>query len=76
MILITGIIKVLPVPNTEPPVGMSYQLMMPELEVAPRVTVPTSHLLLGDVPVISIDEFTEAVIPVLDDVQTPSYTST
>ena len=36
-----------PVPSDKPPVGFEYQLMIPELAVAPRVTVPVPHLESG-----------------------------
>ena len=42
----------MPVETAEPPVDAVYQLTVPALAVAPKVTVPEPHLLLGVVAVI------------------------
>ena len=44
-----------------------YQFITPALEVASKVTVPSSHLDNGVVPVIVGEAFTEATTAVLDD---------
>ena len=40
----------MPVPSEVPPVEALYQLMVPALAVAPKVTVPVPHLEDGVVP--------------------------
>jgi hypothetical protein len=50
--LILGVVKLVPVPRELPPVEAEYQLIVPALAVAPRVTVPVPHLVAGVVPVI------------------------
>ena len=47
-----GVVKLLPVPKLDPPVAAAYQLIIPADAVAPKVTVPASHLLAGVVLVI------------------------
>ena len=47
-----GVVKEFPVPKLVPPVATVYQLIVPELAVAPSVTVPLSHLDAGVVLVI------------------------
>ena len=49
---ITGVVKLVPVPSETPPVAAAYQLIIPALAVAPRVTLPEPQLLPGVVPVI------------------------
>ena len=49
---ISGVVKLVPVPNEVPPVGVSYQLMTPAEAVAPSTTVPVPQLEPGVVPVI------------------------
>jgi hypothetical protein len=46
------VVKLVPVPRDAPPVGAAYQLIVPALAVAPRITVPVPHLDPGVVPVI------------------------
>jgi hypothetical protein len=41
-----------------PPVDAAYQLIVPALAVAPRITVPVPHLEPGVVPVIVGTAFT------------------
>ena len=44
---ILGVVNEVPVPREDPPVEAAYQLIVPELAVAPNVTVPVPHLLFG-----------------------------
>ena len=67
MALIDGVVKLEPVCNDDPPVELLYQLIVPLLTLAPKATVPASHLDNGVVPVIVGVEFTVATIAVLDD---------
>ena len=65
--LIDGVLKLVPVCRDEPPAELLYQLMVPLLALAPKATVPASHLDNGVVPVIVGVVFTVATIAVLDD---------
>ena len=47
---ILGVVNDVPVPNTLPPEAALYQLILPALAVAPKVTVPAAHLAAGVVP--------------------------
>ena len=67
MALIDGVVKLEPVCNDDPPVELLYQLIVPLLTLAPKATVPASHLDNGVVPVIVGVEFTVATIAVIDD---------
>lgn len=58
-------VKLLPEPSDVPPLDAAYQLTVPALAVAARVTVPVPHLDPGVVPVIVGAVFTEAVTAVL-----------
>ena len=49
---ILGVVNEVPVPREDPPVEAAYQLIMPELDVAPKVTVPVPQRLPGVVDVI------------------------
>ena len=60
-----GVVKEFPVPNKVPPVGTSYQLIVPAEAVAPRVTVPESQREAGVVEVIVGGMLTVAIIAVL-----------
>ena len=62
-----GVVKLVPVCNNDPPVELLYQLMVPLLALAPKATVPASHLDNGVVLVIVGAVFTVATIAVLDD---------
>ena len=42
-----GVVKDVPVPREEPPVEFAYQLIVPELALAPKTTVPFPHLPFG-----------------------------
>jgi hypothetical protein len=66
-------VKLVPVPSELPPVAAEYQLIVPSLAVAPRVTVPVPHLELGVVPVIVGIVFTVAVTAVLVAVVQPLF---
>ena len=52
MLEILGVVNEMPVPREDPPVELAYQLIMPELDVAPSVTVPVPHRLPGVVDVM------------------------
>ena len=52
LVEIEGVVYDVPVANEDPPVLAPYQLIVPALDVAPRVTVPASHTEPGVVPVI------------------------
>ena len=67
VVLIDGLVNLVPVSNNDPPVELLYQLMVPLLALAPKATVPASHLDNGVVPVIVGVVFTLATIAVLDD---------
>ncbi len=49
---ILGVVNDVPVPRLAPPVGLAYQLIVPEDAVAPSVTVPLPQTLPGVVAVI------------------------
>jgi hypothetical protein len=48
-----GVVKLVPVWSKLPPEAAEYQLIVPALAVAPRITVPVPHLEAGVVPVIA-----------------------
>ena len=62
-----GVVKLVPVCKDDPPVELLYQLIVPLLALAPKATVPASHLDNGVVPVIEGVVFTVATTAVLDD---------
>ena len=66
-----GVVKAFPVPNEVPPVGTSYQLIVPAEALAPSVTVPESQRDAGVVEVMVGDVFMVAVIAVLVGVVQP-----
>ena len=64
-----GVVKLVPVPKLLPPVLAAYQLMVPALAVAPKVTVPASQreaavlaVILG---VVFIVATTAVLVPVV-----------
>jgi hypothetical protein len=63
-----GVVKEVPVPDEEPPVLDEYQLSVPELAVAPKITVPASHLLPGVVVATAGIVFIVAATAVLAEV--------
>ena len=65
VVLIDGVVKLLPVPKTLPPVDVPYQLSVPALAVAPKVTVPVPHRLAGVVLTIEGVVFTVATTSTL-----------
>ena len=65
--LMDGVVKLVPVCKEDPPVELLYQLTVPLLVLAPKATVPESHLDNGVVPVIVGVVFTVATTAVLDD---------
>jgi hypothetical protein len=73
-----GVVNEIPVPRLAPPVDVSYQLIVPPLDVAPNVTVPDPHMLLGVEPVmVGAAPLTVAMTAVLDAVvQVPLVAST
>ena len=58
---IFGVVKDVPVPIEVPPVELAYQLIVPELDVAPSVTVPAPHLPFG----LAVTEGTLFIVIVL-----------
>ena len=62
-----GVVKLVPVCKDDPPVELLYQLMVPLLALAPKATVPASHLDKGVVLLTVGVVFTVATIAVLDD---------
>ena len=68
-----GVVKLVPVCKEDPPVELLYQLIVPLLALAPKATVPASHLDNGVVPVIVGVIFTVAAIEVLDDEVQPLF---
>ena len=66
-----GVVNDAPVPSEAPPVEVEYQFIVPAEAVAPRVTVPASHLEPGVVPVIVGVLLTVAITAVLDPVVQP-----
>ena len=71
-----GVRKKLPVPKEIPPVGTLYQLSVPALATALKVTVPASHRLPGIVAVIAGVTLAVAKTAVLTDAQVPLDAST
>ena len=66
-----GVVNDVPDPKLDPPVAAAYQLIDPALAVAPKDTVPVSHLDAGVIAVIVGDSFTVAVTAVLVPVVQP-----
>jgi hypothetical protein len=62
-----GVVKLMPVCKDDPPVELPYQFIVPLLALAPKATVPASHLDNGVVPLIVGVVFTVATTAVLDD---------
>ncbi len=74
-----GVVKLAPDPKLGPPVAAAYQFMVavPELEVAPKVTVPVSQSSPGVVDEITGDVLTIATTAVRgDELQPFSVVST
>ena len=71
-----GVRKKLPDPNEVPPVGTLYQLSVPALAVACKVSVPVSHRLAGVVAVIAGVGLAVANTAVLAEAQVPLEAST
>ena len=69
---IDGVVNDVPVPIKVPAVKASYQLMVPELNVAPKTTVPAPQRLPGEVFKFEGIALTDAVIVVRDDVVHPA----
>jgi hypothetical protein len=73
---IAGVTNDVPVPKTLPPEATSYQLMVPDDAVAPKVRLPVSQRLAGVVPVIAGVVFTVATTATLAETQLPLEDST
>ena len=71
-----GVTKVPPVAKAVPPVAFAYQLIVPELAVANKVTLPVPHREAGVVPVSTGMTFTVAKTALLAEVQLPLLAST
>ena len=65
--MIDGVVKLAPFSKDDPPVELLYQLIVPLLALAPKATVPASHLDNGVVLVTVGVLFTLATTAVLDD---------
>ena len=66
-----GVVNEVPVPIDAPPVEAAYQFIVPAEDVAPRVTVPASHLAAGLVVKIEGVVLTVAMTAVLVPVVQP-----
>ena len=72
-----GVVYDVPVPREVPPVEAAYQLMVPALAVAPKLTVPASQREAGVVPEMVGVAVTVATTAVLGaETQVPSVAST
>ena len=60
-----GVVYEVPVAKLVPPVEAAYQLIVPELAAAPKVTVPVPQRLLSVTPLILGMAFTVATTAVL-----------
>ena len=60
-----GVMKLVPVPIDVPPVAFAYQLIVPALAVAAKVTVPVPHTEPGVLAVMVGMVFTVAITAVL-----------
>ena len=69
MALIPGVVNEVPVPSDVPPEEAAYQLRVPALAVAPRVTVPDPQRDAGVVDVTDGVVFIVATTEVLEEVQ-------
>ena len=67
MALIDGVLKLVPVCKEDPPVELLYQFIVPLLALAPKATVPASHLDNGVVLITVGVLLTVATTAVLDD---------
>ena len=77
MLEIEGVVKVFPLPNAVPPVGLAYQLMVPALAVADKLRIPASQRLAPDTLVMLGFDVMVAVTAVRDGVvHVPSLDST
>ena len=60
-----GVVYVAPVANDVPPIAPAYQLIVPELAVAPNTTVPVPQRFAGVLAVMVGIAFTVAATDVL-----------
>ena len=68
-----GVVKLVPVPRVSPPVGSEYQLMVPALAAACKLTVPVPQMDPSVVPEMDGMALIVAVTAVLVDVVQPSF---
>ena len=61
-----GVVNDVPVPKLAPPVAAAYQLMVPALAVAPKVTVPVPQRLAAVLAVMVGVAFTVTVLVVAE----------
>ena len=61
-----GVVNDVPVPKLVPPVAAAYQLMVPALAVAPKVTVPVPQRLAAVLAVMVGIAFTVTVLVVAE----------
>ena len=71
-----GVAKVVPVAKAEPPVGTLYQLIVPAVAAAAKVTLPLSQRLAGVVEVMIGVVFTVAITADRAERQLPFEAST
>lgn len=58
--------KLVPVPSADPPVLAAYQLIIPEVAVAERLTTPVPHLepaVTDEIPTTVIIDADEVTVP-------------
>ncbi len=72
---IDGVVNVVPVPKTAPPVDSAYQLIVPALAVADKSSVPEPHL-LDPVTLVIVggDEILAVTAVRVEEVQVPATT--
>ena len=68
-----GVAKIVPVSRDVPPMGSEYQLMVPALAVACKLTAPVPQLEPSIAPVMAGKALIIAVTAVLVDVVQPSF---
>ena len=68
-----GVVKIAPIPRDSPPVGSEYQLMVPALAAACKLTVPVPQMDPSVVPEMDGMALIVAVTAVLVDVVQPSF---
>ena len=76
MVEIVGVVKLVPDPKLVPPVETLYQLIIPELAVAPNVIVPLPQRAAGVVDDMNGVVLTVATTDALVELQVPDVAST